>query len=63
VLKSRDPAKEDLISLITEASRVVATQFESNCPGQRHMHGKKQVPFITMTLTRKIRLPPIKVQG
>ncbi|CAG0894029.1 unnamed protein product [Cyprideis torosa] len=46
--------ERDLMSILTIASRYCAVDFESNCPNLPHMHMRKQVPFVTSTLTREI---------
>ncbi|CAG0880768.1 unnamed protein product [Darwinula stevensoni] len=46
--------EEDLMSMMTEVARRVAFDFESNLPMDAKMHRKKQVPFLTSTLTRRV---------
>lgn len=44
----------DLLSMLTMVCHRVATECESCVPNDPSMHGKKQVPFITSTLTRRV---------
>ncbi|XP_037287900.2 caspase-3 [Rhipicephalus microplus] len=46
----------DLLSMLTVVCRRVALDYESYTPNDLHMHRKKQVPFITSTLTRQVYL-------
>lgn len=46
--------EEDLLSLMTTVSRIVAIGFESNTPQDSNMHQRKQIPCVTSLLTRKI---------
>ncbi|XP_075528378.1 caspase-1-like isoform X2 [Dermacentor variabilis] len=46
----------DLLSMLTVVCRQVAIYCESYTPNDLHMHRKKQVPFITSTLTRLVYL-------
>ncbi|CAG0897231.1 unnamed protein product [Darwinula stevensoni] len=50
--------EEDLLSMMTEVARRVAFDFESNLPDRAGMHRKKQVPFLTSTLTRRVFFIP-----
>uniref|UniRef100_A0A131YZ70 Caspase n=1 Tax=Rhipicephalus appendiculatus TaxID=34631 RepID=A0A131YZ70_RHIAP len=44
----------DVLSMLTVVCRRVALDYESYTPNDLHMHRKKQVPFITSTLTRQV---------
>ncbi|GIY65856.1 caspase-7 [Caerostris extrusa] len=48
----------DLLQILTAVNRRVAYDFESFTPLDSTMHRKKQVPFVTSTLTKNIRFPP-----
>lgn len=48
----------DLLSLMTRVNRLVATDFESNCPSDPGMHQRKQIPCINTMLTRDIYFTP-----
>ncbi|KAL1117754.1 hypothetical protein AAG570_004069 [Ranatra chinensis] len=52
----------DILTLLTFVNRRVAVEFESNVPNDHHMHAKKQISFITYTLTRVLRFQP-KITG
>lgn len=54
----RQSRHEDLLSMMTDVNRHMIVHFESNCPSQQHMHGKKQVASIVSTLMRKIYFEP-----
>jgi len=45
---------EDLLSIMTTVSRIVAIGFESNTPQDATMHQRKQIPCVTSLLTRKV---------
>uniref|UniRef100_A0A131XAK7 Putative caspase n=1 Tax=Hyalomma excavatum TaxID=257692 RepID=A0A131XAK7_9ACAR len=49
----------DLLSMLTVVCRRVALDCESYTPNNLRMHRKKQVPFITSTLTRLVYFRPI----
>ncbi|XP_068237606.1 caspase-1-like [Palaemon carinicauda] len=55
---SAQSAHDDLLSMMTDVNRYMILHFESNCPSQQHMHGKKQVASIVSTLMRKVYLTP-----
>uniref|UniRef100_A0A1B6LB92 Caspase family p20 domain-containing protein n=1 Tax=Graphocephala atropunctata TaxID=36148 RepID=A0A1B6LB92_9HEMI len=46
---------EDLLTLLTYVSCSVAVDFDSYCPSNPANHGKKQIPSINSTLTRKLK--------
>ena len=46
--------EEDLLSIMTAVSRIVAIGFESNTPQDSNMHQRKQIPCVTSLLTRKV---------
>lgn len=48
----------DLLEIMTVVNRIVAYGFESCVPSDSIMDKKKQVPYITYTLTRKVYFPP-----
>merc|ERR550539_269542 len=50
----------DLLSCLTIVSRKVAFDFQSNVPGDREMHEKKQIPCIMSMLTRDVVFTPKK---
>ncbi|XP_063603069.1 caspase-1-like isoform X1 [Penaeus indicus] len=55
---TRDSAHDDLLSMMTSVNRNMILNFESNCPSQHHMHGKKQAACIVSTLMRKVHFTP-----
>ncbi|KAK8733635.1 hypothetical protein OTU49_006399 [Cherax quadricarinatus] len=55
---NRDSSHDDLLSMMTSVNRHMIINFESNCPSQPHMHGKKQAASIVSTLMRKVFLLP-----
>ncbi|XP_042213828.1 caspase-1-like isoform X2 [Homarus americanus] len=55
---NRDSGHDDLLSMMTSVNRHMIINFESNCPSQPHMHGKKQAASIVSTLMRKVFLTP-----
>ncbi|XP_076264433.1 caspase-1-like isoform X2 [Rhynchophorus ferrugineus] len=57
---SENAFKLDLMTLLTFVSRKVATEFESNVPGNIQMHGQKQIPCIISQLTRLIKFQKSK---
>lgn len=48
----------DLLTILTFVCRRVATEFESNVPGDYVMHAQKQIPCITSMLTRLVKFTP-----
>ena len=46
--------EEDLLSNMTHIARKVAFDFQSHNPGDLAMHDKKQIPYITSMLTKKV---------
>ena len=46
--------EEDLLSIMTTVSRIVAIRFESNTPQDSNMQQRKQIPCVTSLLTRKV---------
>jgi len=48
----------DLLTLMTRVNRLVATDFQSNCPGDPSMHQRKQIPCISSMLTRDVVFTP-----
>ncbi|KAK3862330.1 hypothetical protein Pcinc_031799 [Petrolisthes cinctipes] len=54
----REASHDDLLSIMTSVNRYMINNFESNCPSQHHMHGKKQAASIVSTLMRKVYLGP-----
>ncbi|XP_037084187.1 caspase-1-like [Pollicipes pollicipes] len=44
----------DLLTVMTRVNRMVATDFQSNCPGDPGMHQRKQIPCISSMLTRDV---------
>ena len=46
--------EEDLLSNMTRIARKVAFDFQSYNPGDLAMHDKKQIPYITSMLTKKV---------
>ncbi|XP_063602982.1 caspase-1-like [Penaeus indicus] len=46
--------REDLLSMMTSVNRNLMLNFESYCPAERYMHGKKQAAYIVSTLMRKV---------
>lgn len=55
---SKEAGHEDLLSMMTNVNRHMIVNFESNCPSQQHMHGKKQAASIVSTLMRKVFFTP-----
>ncbi|ROT64918.1 caspase 2 [Penaeus vannamei] len=55
---TRDSGHDDLLSMMTSVNRNMILNFESNCPSQQHMHGKKQAACIVSTLMRKVYFTP-----
>ncbi|XP_069174400.1 caspase-1 isoform X1 [Procambarus clarkii] len=55
---STEYTHEDLLSMMINVNRYMIVNFESNCPSQPHMHGKKQAASIVATLMRKVYLTP-----
>jgi len=49
--------KEDLVTIMTKVSQVVARDYESNSSRPEH-NNKKQIPFIYSTLVNKLFLKP-----
>lgn len=47
--------KLDLLTILTFVNRVVATECDSNVPGDFRMHQQKQIPCITSMLTRLVK--------
>ncbi|XP_077557157.1 caspase-1-like [Haemaphysalis longicornis] len=56
----KSSGSEDLFALLTEACRIVALSREAHKPDNDYLDGAKQVPFVTSTLTRRVRLPKIR---
>lgn len=54
---SKRAKNKDILSILTIVNREVALNFESCTPQDESMHKKKQVPFVTHTLTRDVRFP------
>jgi len=50
--------EEDMLSIMTTVSRIVAVGFESNTPKDSITHRRKQIPCVTSLLTRKIFFKP-----
>lgn len=48
--------KDSLYDILTEVSRSVSIEKESNVPNKPHLHQKKQTPLLYSTLLRKIYL-------
>ncbi|KAH9378162.1 hypothetical protein HPB48_011942 [Haemaphysalis longicornis] len=59
VLK-KSTGSEDLLALLTEACRIVALFYEAITPNDDRTNGAKQMPFVTSTLIRRVRLPKIR---
>lgn len=53
----RSTGSEDLLALLTEACRIVALTCEATRPGDPSTDGAKQMPYVTSTLIRRVRLP------
>lgn len=47
----------DLLALLTHVCRLVALSCEAYTPKNDFTHGAKQMPYVTSTLTRRVRLP------
>ena len=48
--------EKDLLSNMTHVARKVAFDYQSYNPGDLAMHDKKQIPYTTSMLTKKVYL-------
>ncbi|CAH0395821.1 unnamed protein product [Bemisia tabaci] len=48
----------DLLTILTFVNRRVATDYQSNVPGNNEMDAQKQIPCITYMLTRLLKFEP-----
>nr|XP_018910199.1 PREDICTED: caspase-1-like isoform X2 [Bemisia tabaci] len=48
----------DLLTILTFVNRRVATDYQSNVPGNNEMDAQKQIPCITYMLTRLLKFKP-----
>lgn len=55
---SRATGKEEIMDLLTMTNMRLNSHFQSNCPSQQYLHGKKQTAFFESTLTAKLYLTP-----